>query len=160
MHVWVELERGRGDFPDRRLKARSGLLLGDFGQWVGGTVPLACQDWGATTAADRFFDNPRVDEGLVPAGHFAALGLGRKHLPLGRVLGPDGRKVKSSGGQPLLAEKAFDLVVGKLAPTPEPKKLAWNVLAFGFLQSALGSACKFDRPPSPSCSRRTRCDSQ
>ena len=38
--------------------------------------------------------------GSQQAGHFAALGLADKHLPLGLVLGPDGRKVRSSGGQP------------------------------------------------------------
>ncbi|WP_439622070.1 transposase DNA-binding-containing protein [Gemmata sp.] len=35
-------------------------------------MPLACQDWAATKAAYRFFDNPRVDEGVIPGGHFAA----------------------------------------------------------------------------------------
>jgi hypothetical protein len=72
MDVWVERELEGGDFPDPRLRARLGRLLGDFGQRVGGTVPLACQDWAATKAAYRFFDNPRVDEGVILGGHFAA----------------------------------------------------------------------------------------
>lgn len=38
----------------------------------GATLPAACQDWAATKAAYRFFDNPRVDESIVLAGHFAA----------------------------------------------------------------------------------------
>src|SRR5262249_52825755 len=63
---------------------------------------------------------------------------------MGLVLGPDGKKVKSSGGQPLLASEAFDLVTGQLEPTPEPKKLAWNILAYSFLQTAMGSNTKFD----------------
>ena len=33
---------------------------------------MACQDWAATKAAYRFFSNPRVDEGIILAGHFAA----------------------------------------------------------------------------------------
>lgn len=59
-------------FPDQRLKARLGKLLGDLGRRIGGTVPAACQDWAATRAAYRFFSNPRVGEGVILAGHFAA----------------------------------------------------------------------------------------
>jgi len=33
---------------------------------------MACQDWAATKAAYRFFDNPRIDSGLILAGHVAA----------------------------------------------------------------------------------------
>jgi hypothetical protein len=47
-------------------------LLGDLGRKIGNTVPTACQDWAATKAAYRFFSNPRVDEGIILAGHFAA----------------------------------------------------------------------------------------
>src|SRR5215207_7224053 len=72
MDVWVERELAGGEFPDRRLKARLGHLISAFGQRVGGTVPAACQDWAATKAADRFFDNRRVDEGVILGGHFAA----------------------------------------------------------------------------------------
>jgi arginyl-tRNA synthetase len=92
--------------------------------------------------------------GREQQGHFAALGLAGKHLAMGLVLGPDGRKVKSRGGDPLLASEAFELVLGQLEPTPEPRKLAWNVLAYGFLQTALASSSKFDpvqmtRPSAP-----------
>jgi arginyl-tRNA synthetase len=82
--------------------------------------------------------------GQEQRGHFAMLGLAEKHLVMGLVLGPDGKKVKSSGGDPLLAGEAFDLVLGQLEPTPEPRKLAWNVLAYGFLQQGLASSSKFD----------------
>ena len=61
--------------------------------------------------------------GSEQRGHFAALGLADKHLPIGLVLGPDGKKVKSSGGDPLLAAEAFDLVAEQLDPTPSPKQL-------------------------------------
>src|SRR3954454_1357895 len=71
MDAWVERELG-DEFPDRRLKARLGKLLGDLGRRIGGTLPAACQDWAATKAAYRFFSNPRVDEGVILAGHFAA----------------------------------------------------------------------------------------
>ena len=39
---------------------------------IGETLPMACQDWAATKAAYRFFSNPRVDESIILAGHFAA----------------------------------------------------------------------------------------
>ena len=72
MDAWVDRELGDGSFPDRRLRARLGKLLGDLGRRIGGTLPAACQDWAATKAAYRFFSNPRVDEGVILAGHFAA----------------------------------------------------------------------------------------
>jgi arginyl-tRNA synthetase len=76
--------------------------------------------------------------------HFANLGLADKHLPMGLVLGPNGKKIKSSGGDPLLASEALDLVIEQLDPTPEPKKLAWNILAYSFLQAAMASNNKFE----------------
>src|SRR5262245_30157516 len=72
MDVWVERELDGAAFPDWRLKTRLGKLLGDLGQRIGDTIPMACQDWAATKAAYRFFSNPRVDEGVILAGHFAA----------------------------------------------------------------------------------------
>ena len=72
MDVWVQGELDGCDFADQRLKARLGTLLGDLGRRIGGTIPAACQDWAATKAAYRFFSNPRVDEAVILAGHFAA----------------------------------------------------------------------------------------
>jgi hypothetical protein len=72
MDVWVEQELDGCAFPDQRLKARLAKLLGDLGRRIGGTIPAACQDWAATKAAYRFFGNPRVEEGVILAGHFAA----------------------------------------------------------------------------------------
>jgi hypothetical protein len=71
MDAWVDRELGR-EFPDRRLRDRLGKILGDLGRRVGATIPAACQDWAATKAAYRFFSNPRVDESVILAGHFAA----------------------------------------------------------------------------------------
>lgn len=72
MDVWVEKEVMGCDFPDQRLKTRLGRLLTTLGQKIGDTIPTACQDWAATKAAYRFFDNSRVDESVILAGHFAA----------------------------------------------------------------------------------------
>lgn len=60
------------DFPDERLKTRFARLLQDFDRSIGGAVPAALQDWAATKAAYRFFDNPRIDEATILAGHLAA----------------------------------------------------------------------------------------
>jgi Transposase DNA-binding len=51
MDAWVDRELGDVGFPDRRLKARLGKLLGDLGRRIGGTLPAACQDWAATGMA-------------------------------------------------------------------------------------------------------------
>src|SRR4051794_32964908 len=72
MDAWVERELATAEFPDERLKARLGHLLGDLGERIGQTLPVACQDWAATKAAYRFFDNPRVNDQTILAGHFAA----------------------------------------------------------------------------------------
>lgn len=72
MEGWVEREIEECEFPDERLKKRFGKLLGQLGEKIGAALPLACQDWAATKAAYRFFDNPRVDESIILAGHFAA----------------------------------------------------------------------------------------
>lgn len=72
MDVWVESELAGCEFPDQRLEARLGKLLTDLGRKIGSTLPTACQDWAATKAAYRFFDNDRVDESIILAGHFVA----------------------------------------------------------------------------------------
>ena len=72
MDVWVDRELEGCEFPDKRLKTRFGKLLGQLSEKIGSALPEACQDWAATKAAYRFFDNPRVDESIILAGHFAA----------------------------------------------------------------------------------------
>ena len=72
MDVWVDHELEGGAFPDQRLKTRLGKILKDLGRKIGETLPMACQDWAATKAAYRFFNNRRVDENIILAGHFAA----------------------------------------------------------------------------------------
>jgi hypothetical protein len=72
MDVWVKRELEGCEFPDARLKSRLGRLLGELGRKIGEKLPVACQDWAATKAAYRFFSNPRVNESIILAGHFAA----------------------------------------------------------------------------------------
>ena len=69
---WVAGEIAGCDFTDTRLGKRLGSLLHQISGSMGGTVPLACQDWASTKAAYRFFSNGRVDEAAILGGHFQA----------------------------------------------------------------------------------------
>ncbi len=69
---WSENEVDAGAFKDARLGRRCGELLRCLSDRMGGTIPLACQDWASTKAVYRFFANPRVEEGEILSGHFEA----------------------------------------------------------------------------------------
>jgi hypothetical protein len=69
---WCEEEVVSAGLPDKRLARRLGRLLDQLSASPGQPVPAACGDWAATKAAYRFFDNPRITEHGVLAGHFAA----------------------------------------------------------------------------------------
>jgi hypothetical protein len=81
MDGWVETELAECHFPDFRLKARLGQLLTTLGHRIGGTTPASCQDWAATKAAYRFYDNPRIDDQTILAGHFAATAARASQAP-------------------------------------------------------------------------------
>ena len=72
MDDWLDQEIDFSAFPDVRLGTRFRSLLKNLADRMGNPIPFACQDWAATKAAYRFFDNPRVDENVVLSGHFAA----------------------------------------------------------------------------------------
>jgi len=69
---WLDDEVVSEGLPDKRLARRLRRLLDQMSAAPGQPVPAACGDWAATKAAYRFFDNPRVTEHGVLAGHFAA----------------------------------------------------------------------------------------
>jgi hypothetical protein len=69
---WSRREVDVGAFKDVRLGRRFGDLLRRLSEGMGGSIPLACQDWANTKAAYRFFSNPRVDDSEILRGHFAA----------------------------------------------------------------------------------------
>lgn len=71
---WIDAELSGCRFQDRRLAERLRRLLHQLGEAIGAPLPLACQDWAATKAAYRFFDNARVSEAAILAGHFSATG--------------------------------------------------------------------------------------
>lgn len=69
---WVARELSDSDLPDARLARRLQQIVANLAAAPGQPLPAACQDWAATKAAYRFFDNDRVTEQGVLAGHFAA----------------------------------------------------------------------------------------
>jgi hypothetical protein len=69
---WSRNEVDETSFKDARLGRRFGELLCCLSDRMGGTIPLACQDWASTKAAFRFFSNPKVGEGYILAGHLEA----------------------------------------------------------------------------------------
>lgn len=69
---WSRNEVDGTAFRDARLGRRFGELLCRLSDRMGGTIPLACQDWASTKAAYRFFSNPKVEEGGILAGHLEA----------------------------------------------------------------------------------------
>jgi hypothetical protein len=68
--AWIDDELSGCRLADERLGRRLGTLLDQMAGAMGGSIPLACQDWANTKAAYRFFANDRVSEGDILAGHF------------------------------------------------------------------------------------------
>lgn len=76
--------------------------------------------------------------------HFADLGLGPKHLPMGLILGSDGKKLKSRDGNAMSAVEAMEEVTNRLSDSPYMQKLAWNILAWNFLHVSRSQDIKFE----------------
>jgi hypothetical protein len=70
--AWQEEELSAAALPDKHLARRLRRLLDQMSAAPGKPVLAACGDWAAAKAAYRFFDNPRVTDHGVLAGHFAA----------------------------------------------------------------------------------------
>src|SRR5271170_659001 len=68
---WIDNEFVGCEFEDVRHGKRLRQLLEQLSSRVGATTPWACQDWANTKAAYRFFDNERISESNILAGHFA-----------------------------------------------------------------------------------------
>jgi Transposase DNA-binding len=67
---WWEEELAGCVFADARLGQRLRKLVERMAGAIGGSLPLACQDWANAKAAYRFFSNERVSEAQILAGHF------------------------------------------------------------------------------------------
>jgi hypothetical protein len=61
---WIEQELAGCPFRDRRLGQRLRKLLTHMAGAIGGSIPLACQDWANTKAAYRFLSNPKVSRAI------------------------------------------------------------------------------------------------
>ena len=73
--AWADQEIDIGAFHDKRLGSRLNTLLRQMGGAIGGSLPMACQDWANTKAAYRFLSNSAVGESEILAGHFEATRL-------------------------------------------------------------------------------------
>lgn len=67
---WIDQEIENRTFVDERLGKRFRTLLEQLSDGAGESIPMACRDWANTKAAYRFFDNERVNEKNILAGHF------------------------------------------------------------------------------------------
>lgn len=67
---WIDEEFSGCSFVDERLGKRLLTLVSQLSSNIGSTIPMACQDWGNTKAAYRFFSNPRLSELEILDGHF------------------------------------------------------------------------------------------
>lgn len=77
--------------------------------------------------------------------HFKSIGLGNKHLPMGIVLGEDGKKMSSRNGTAFYADGALQLVSDSLLrnTTVDALDIAWNVIAWNFLSAKRTQNLKF-----------------
>jgi Transposase DNA-binding len=69
-NAWIDDEVAGCRFADERLGKRLRKLLDQMAGALGGSIPLACQDWANTKAAYRFFSNERISDGDILGGHF------------------------------------------------------------------------------------------
>lgn len=77
--------------------------------------------------------------------HFENLGLAEKHLPMGLVLGDDGKKLKSRTGDAISATEVAGMIVARLdGDLRTCTKLAWNILSWNFLHVSRDKNIKFD----------------
>ena len=69
---WAEQEFKPNVVPDRRLHQRLILMTTQFGKHPTAAIPEACEDWGDTKAAYRFFDNEAVESKALLMSHHQA----------------------------------------------------------------------------------------
>jgi len=69
-HRWTESEFEQLDLGDARLHKRARILMERFAAEPTASVPNACNGWGETMAAYRFFDNASVDWRAILEPHW------------------------------------------------------------------------------------------
>ena len=72
MALRTENEFGNVDFGDDRLNRRFAIIVEQLSQNAGQLINLACEDWAATKAAYRFFDNSKVSPTQISNAHVQA----------------------------------------------------------------------------------------
>jgi len=70
MEGWVSTELGQVDFKDKRLNDRFNILVEQLSSKPTASIPEACEGWGDTKAAYRFFDNPKVTRETILEKHY------------------------------------------------------------------------------------------
>jgi arginyl-tRNA synthetase len=134
-------------FFDNLLPAPTVVLTDGEGDYAGckmlGDVVIYKSSGAATYAAHDLSFAELVKPDLYLTGqeqhtHFISLGLGKKHLSMGLVLGTDMKKMRSTvklEGEAvnlMLADELVNETLAVLKFTPQPVDLAWNVLAWQF----------------------------
>jgi hypothetical protein len=71
--IWAVRELGMADFGDKRLTVRGMTLAADLLEHPQCSIPQACQDWGATKGAYRFFANDKVQSEKMLGAHHTQL---------------------------------------------------------------------------------------
>ena len=69
---WIGEELRECRFQDARHGKRLRVMLEQFSNRIGGSIPFACQDWANTKAAYRLLSSNRITEHAILAGHLAA----------------------------------------------------------------------------------------
>lgn len=136
----IELTPGTGDYAGCQMLGETVVYKSD------GSPTYAAHDlaFAQLVGPDYYLT------GNEQKSHFEALGLGDKHLALGLVLGPDGKKMRSTiklegeEANATTADELFQTMLECLKETPFPTKLAWNILAFQFNSSTVQSNTKFN----------------
>lgn len=103
-----------------------------------GTYAFHDLAFAATVAPDNYIT------GVEQVDHFKSLGFGEKHKPMGLVLDKAGKKLKSRTGDAMSATEAFEAVQSAMQPVPDPKKIAWNVIAWNLLATGRATNVKFE----------------
>jgi len=101
--AWIEWEIDASESRVERLRKGFGVLLEQFWDRMGQSIPFACQDWASIKAAYRFLSNERMNERDILSGHFAATA----------------DRFKVTGGTTFVSQEGYDIFSYK-RERPEP----------------------------------------
>ena len=129
---WTQYPEGIGDYAGCRMLGDVVLVRSDgrptYAGYEVAFASLVTPDYYLTGAEQR--------------EHFASLGLGKKFLPMGLLLGPEG-KLKSREGTAPLLDEVFHTMEVRLNNAADRTSLAFNVLAFNCLLPGRATNLRF-----------------